>query len=74
MAVPRIFATQPAGNVPASYLDEDFAAHSSDSNGTPSVIIQGDTTSSATWSNAVISGTSADAVLVRDHASVFVQA
>ncbi len=25
MAVPRIFATQPAGNVPASYLDEDFA-------------------------------------------------
>jgi hypothetical protein len=25
MAVPRIFATQLAGNVPASYLDEDFA-------------------------------------------------
>ena len=26
MTVPRIFATQPAGNVPASYLDEDFAS------------------------------------------------
>ncbi len=134
MTVPRIFATQPAGNVPASYLDEDFAfittsqrvklttdmtinvpadfavlqdaidaAYGYDLNGftltiqlatgtyaqgifdgamvgqtdpnstTTNFILQGDTTSSTTWSDCVVSQDGFNAITIRNSAAVYVR-